>query len=149
MLSDVSSLTSWPLNSFLYENTSLQNGSPLLNVSEIPAQIGAVVHGVQEQLKIVMGISAPSLITPEGFVYYGEKIDKTSAQKEYPTVSEEVHSASKKGAKPEDDAASQAAKRAREFVSAFGTDCVLMFLLHFIYFCVSDEPSDCTYGPRG
>nr|WPK49557.1 MAHS [Paramacrobiotus areolatus] len=68
-------------------------------------------------MKILAGVNAPGLVTPEGFVFYTDKLDKDT-RKEYPAVADEVHSARLQGLKPESGEASEAAKRAKEFVSA-------------------------------
>lgn len=85
-------------------------------MSEIPARIGAVMQGVQEQLKVMTGIYSPTLSTPDGLVFFSsDKYDKTIQKKEYPTVAKEIHHNIK--GKPEEGEANEAAKRAREFVS--------------------------------
>nr|WPK49555.1 MAHS [Macrobiotus sp. 1 JF-2023a] len=101
------------------------------SLGEMSARAGAVMHGLQEQIKVMSGITAPSLITSDGVMLFSkyDKFDKTAQQKQYPTVAdksekssqkypavaEEEHSA-KLGLKQNGGEANEAAKRAREFV---------------------------------
>jgi len=89
------------------------------NFADIPARVGAVFQGLKEEVKILSGISSPALVTPEGFVFYTDKYDKSSQHREYPAVSDEAHSAKQKGVKgvKSNGEASEAAKRAREFMN--------------------------------
>ncbi|XP_055342890.1 atypical kinase COQ8B, mitochondrial-like [Paramacrobiotus metropolitanus] len=87
-----------------------------ISLREFPARVGAVMQGIQEQVKILAGMPSQALVTPEGFVFYTDKLDKDT-HKEYPAVADEAHSAKVHGLKPESGEACEAAKRAKEFMN--------------------------------